>query len=55
MRLTEEMSRYYEIPNCTCCTVKRSLVSDDQLIGKVSYVALIDDTTQTHPLAVIDV
>ena len=22
---------------CTCCTVKRSLVSDDQLIGKESY------------------
>ena len=31
---------------CTCCTVKRSLVSDDQLIGKQSYVTLIDETTQ---------
>ena len=25
---------------------KRSLVSDDQLIGKESYVTLIDETTQ---------
>ena len=40
---------------CTCCTVKRSLVSDDQLIGKKSYVALIDETTQRYPLAVIDI
>ena len=40
---------------CTCCTVKRSLVSDDQLIGKESYVTLIDETTQRYPLAVIDV
>ena len=40
---------------CTCCTVKRSLVSDDQLIGKKSYVTLIDETTQKYPLAVIDV
>ena len=40
---------------CTCCTVKRSLVSDDQLIGKESYVALIDETTQRYPLVVIDV
>ena len=39
---------------CTCCTVKRSLVSDDQLIGKESYVTLIDETTQKYPLAVID-
>ena len=39
----------------TCCTVKRSLVSDDQLIGKESYVTLIDETTQKYPLAVIDV
>ena len=35
---------------CTYCTVKRSLVSDDQLIGKESY-----ETTQRYPLAVIDV
>ena len=40
---------------CTCCTVKRSLVSDDQLIGKESYVTLIDETTQKYPFAVIDV
>ena len=40
---------------CTGCTVKRSLVSDDQLIGKESYVTLIDETTQRCPLAVIDV
>ena len=40
---------------CTCCTVKHSLVSDDQLIGKESYVTLIDETTQRYPLAVIDV
>ena len=40
---------------CTCCTVKRSLVSDDQLIGKESYVTLIDETTQRYPFAVIDV
>ena len=40
---------------CTRCTVKRSLVSDDQLIGKESYVTLIDETRQRYPLAVIDV
>ena len=40
---------------CTCCTVKRSLVSGDQLIGKESYVTLIDETTQKYPLAVTDV
>ena len=40
---------------CTCCTVKRSLVSDDQLKGKESNVALIDETKQRHPLAVIDI
>ena len=40
---------------CTCCSVKRSLVSDDQLIGKKSYVTLIDETTQKYPLAVSDV
>ena len=38
---------------CTCCTVKRSLVSDDQLIGKESYVTLIDETTQRYSLVVI--
>ena len=40
---------------CTRCTVKRSLVSDDQLIGKESYVTLIDETMQRYPLVVIDV
>ena len=40
---------------CTCCTVKRSLVSDDQLTGKESYVTLIDETTQRYPLVVIDI
>ena len=40
---------------CTCCTVKRGMVSDDQLIGKESYVTLNDETTQRYPLAVIDV
>ena len=40
---------------CTCYIVKRSLVSDDQLLGKESYVTLIDETTQRYPLAVIDV
>ena len=37
------------------CTVKRSWVSDDQLIGKESYVTLIDETTQRYPLAIIEV
>ena len=40
---------------CTCCTVKRGLVFEDQLIGKESYVTLIDETTQRYPLAVIDI
>ena len=40
---------------CTCCTVKQSLVSDDQIIGNESYVTLIDETTQRYPLAIIDV
>ena len=31
------------------------MVSDDQLIGKESYVTLIDETTQKYPLAVIDI
>ena len=37
---------------CACCTIKRSLVSDDQLIGIETYVTLIDETTQRYPLAV---
>ena len=40
---------------CTCRSVKRSLVSDDQLIGKESYASLIDETTQRYLLAVIDI
>ena len=40
---------------CASCTVKSSLVSDDQLTGKNSYITLIDETTQTYSLAVIDV
>ena len=40
---------------CACCTVKRSLVFDDQLIGKESNVTLIDETTQKYPLTVIDI
>ena len=31
------------------------MVSDDQLIGKESYVTLIDETTQRYPLAIIDI
>ena len=31
------------------------MVSDGQLIGKESYVTLIDETTQRYPLAVIDI
>ena len=40
---------------CACCTVIRSLVSDDPLKGKESYVTLIDETTQRCPSVVIDV
>ena len=39
---------------CICCTVKRRLISNDQLIGKESYVTLIDETTQRYPWAVND-
>ena len=35
--------------------MRRNLVSQDQLIGKESTVTLIDETTQRHPLAVINV
>ena len=35
--------------------VGRSLVSEDQLIGKESAVILIDETPQRHPLAIINV
>ena len=40
---------------CIGCVIRRSLISDDQLIGKESDVTLIDETTQRYPLAVIDV
>ena len=40
---------------CTGCVIRRSLISDDQLIGKESDVTLIDETTQRYPLEVIDV
>ena len=40
---------------CTGCVIRRSLISDDQLIEKESDVTLIDETTQRYPLAVIDV
>ena len=40
---------------CACCTLKCSLVSDDPLIGKESYVTSIDETTKRYHLAVIDV
>ena len=40
---------------CTGVVVRRNLVSQDQLIGKESTVTLIDETTQRHPLAVINV
>ena len=40
---------------CTGCVIRRSLISDDQLIGKESDVTLIDETTQRYPLAVTDV
>ena len=40
---------------CTGCVIRRSLISDDRLIGKESDVTLIDETTQRYPLAVIDV
>ena len=37
---------------CTGCVIRRSLISDYQLIGKESDVTLIDETTQRYPLAV---
>ena len=39
---------------CTGCVIRRSLISDDQLIGRESDVTLIDETMQRYPLAVID-
>ena len=40
---------------CTGCVIRRSLISDDQLIGKESDVTGIDETTQRYPLAVIEI
>ena len=40
---------------CVCCIVKRSLVSQNQLIGRESYFTFIDETTQRYPLSVIDI
>ena len=40
---------------CTGCVIQRSLISDDQLIGKESDVTLIDETTERYPLVVIDI
>ena len=40
---------------CTGYVIRRSLISDDQLIGKESDVTLIDETTQRYPLAVIEI
>ena len=40
---------------CAGCVIRRSLISDDKLIGKESDITLIDETTLRYPLAVIDV
>ena len=40
---------------CTGCVVRRSLVSSDQLLGKESDVTLIDESTQRHPLAMVEI
>ena len=40
---------------CTGVVVRRNLVSQDQLIGKESTMTLIDETTQSHPKAIINV
>ena len=40
---------------CTRCVVRRSLVSSDQLLGKESDVTLIDESTQRHPLAMVEI
>ena len=36
---------------CAGCVIRISLVSQDQLLGKASDVALINETTQRYPLA----
>ena len=40
---------------CTGCVLRRNLVSDDQLLGKESDVTLIDETTWSYPLTMIDI
>ena len=40
---------------CTGCVIWSSLVSKDQLQGKVPDVTLINETTQRYPLALIDI
>ena len=41
--------------DCTGCIVRRSLVSNDQLLGKESDVILIDESTQRYPLAMVEI
>ena len=40
---------------CTGVAVRRNMISHDQLTGKESAVTLKSETTQRHPLAVINV
>ena len=40
---------------CTRVVVRKNLVSPDQFIDKESTATLIDENTQRHPLAVINV
>ena len=40
---------------CIGCVIQSSLVSKDQLLGKEFDVALINETTQRYPLALIDI
>ena len=40
---------------CTGIVVKRSLVNDDQLIGKNATCTLIDQNVQTNPLALVQI
>ena len=40
---------------CTGCVVRRIIVSSGQLLGKESDVALIDESTQRYPLAMVEI
>ena len=40
---------------CTGCIIRRSLVSEDQLLETESDVTVIDETTQRYSLAMIDI